>query len=108
MTRIATSWLVYRLTGSALLLGVISFAGQVPTFVLGPFAGVWVDRWDRHRTLVVTQILSMVQSFALAGLALARVINMQEIIWLSVGQGLINAFDIPARQSFVVEMIEGR
>ena len=108
MTKIATSWLVYRLTGSAWLLGVTGFAGQIPTFVLGPFAGVWVDRWDRHRTLVVTQILSMVQSFALAGLALAKIITMQEIIWLSIAQGLINAFDIPARQSFVVEMIEGR
>src|SRR5690242_16394831 len=71
MTRIATSWLVYRLTGSALLLGVVGFAGQIPTFLMGPFAGVWVDRWNRHRTLVVTQILSMLQSFALAGLALA-------------------------------------
>src|SRR5438874_10585841 len=73
MTRIATSWLVYRLTGSPVLLGVVGFAGQIPTFILGPFAGVWVDRWDRHRTLVVTQILSMLQSFALAGLALGGV-----------------------------------
>jgi MFS family permease len=56
MTRIATSWLVYRLTGSAALLGVVGFAGQIPAFVLGPIAGVWVDRWDRHRTIVVTQI----------------------------------------------------
>ena len=54
MTRIATSWLVYRLTGSAALLGIVSFAGQIPMFFLGPVAGVWVDRWDRHRTLVVT------------------------------------------------------
>src|SRR5437764_12736970 len=69
MTRIATSWLVYRLTGSAVLLGVVGFAGQIPTFVLAPFAGVWVDRWDRHRTLVVTRLLSMLQSFALAALA---------------------------------------
>src|SRR5437763_4798887 len=62
MTRLATSWLVYRLTGSAYLLGVVSFAGQVPTFILGPFAGVWVDRLDRRQVLIITQILSMIQS----------------------------------------------
>ncbi|HEX9082720.1 MAG TPA: MFS transporter, partial [Holophagaceae bacterium] len=66
MTRIATAWLVYRLTGSAFLLGLAGFASQIPTFLLGPFAGVWVDRLDRHRVLVVTQVLSMLQSFALA------------------------------------------
>ena len=71
MTRVATSWLVYRLTGSAFLLGLTSFASQIPILFLTPFAGVWVDRWDRHRTLVVTQILAMLQSFALAALALA-------------------------------------
>src|SRR5215469_11020030 len=71
MTRIATSWLIYRLTGSAVLLGVVGFAGQIPAFLLGPVAGVWVDRWSRHRTLIITQILSMLQSFALAWLALA-------------------------------------
>ena len=70
MTRIATGWLVYRLTGSAVLLGTVSFAGQVPAFFLAPLAGVLVDRWDRHRTLVVTQVVSMLQSFAIAGLAL--------------------------------------
>src|SRR3954453_14443093 len=69
MTRVATGWLVYRLTGSAVLLGTVSFAGQAPTFFLGPVAGVLVDRWDRHRTLVVTQIVSMLQSFAIAALA---------------------------------------
>jgi len=108
MTRIATSWLVYRLTGSALLLGMVGFAGQIPTFLLGPFAGAWVDRWNRHHTLVVTQVLSMLQSLALAGLALAHIITIRDVIWLSVAQGLINAFDMPARQSFVVEMVENR
>jgi MFS family permease len=108
MTRLATSWLVYRLTGSEVLLGVVGFAGQIPAFVLGPFAGVWVDRWDRRRTLVVTQILSMVQSFALAALALSNVITVQEVIWLAVFQGLINAFDMPARQAFVVQMVDRR
>jgi MFS family permease len=108
MTRIATSWLVYRLTGSALLLGMVGFAGQIPTFLLGPFAGAWVDRWNRHRTLVVTQVLSMVQSLALAALALTHVITIRHVILLSIAQGLINAFDMPARQSFVVEMVENR
>lgn len=108
MTRIATSWLVYRLTDSALLLGVASFAGQIPAFFLAPIAGVWVDRWNRHRTLVATQVLSMLQSFALAGLALSHVINIWWIVFLALTQGLINAFDMPARQAFVVEMIEER
>src|SRR5215467_6418010 len=66
LTRVATSWLVYRLTGSTLLLGIVGFAGQIPTFLLAPFAGVWVDRTNRHRVLVVTQVLAMLQSFALA------------------------------------------
>jgi MFS family permease len=108
MTRIATGWLVYRLTGSPFLLGLVGFAGQIPTFVLGPLAGVWVDRWDRHRTLVVTQVLSMVQSFALAALALANRITITDILWLSLAQGLINAFDMPARQAFVVQMVDRR
>lgn len=106
LTRVATSWLVYRLTKSALLLGVVGFAGQIPTFLLAPFAGVLVDRWNRHRILVITQILSMLQSLLLALLALTNIIAVWHIIILSIVQGLINAFDTPARQSFVVEMIE--
>jgi MFS family permease len=108
MTRIATSWLVYRLTGSALLLGLVGFAGQIPSFLLAPFAGVLIDRWNRHRLLVVTQALAMLQSAALAGLALAGVINIWHVLFLSLFQGVINAFDMPARQSFVVEMVEKR
>ena len=108
MTRVATSWLVYRLTGSAFLLGLTSFASQIPILFLTPFAGVWVDRWDRHRTLVVTQILAMLQSFALAALALGGIITVWEVIVLALMQGAINAFDMPARQSFVVQMIERR
>ncbi len=108
MTRIATSWLVYRLTGSAVLLGVVGFAGQIPALILGPVAGVWVDRWDRHRTLVATQVFSMLQSLALAGLTLAGVITTSQIIWLAVAQGVINAFDMPARQAFVIQMVENR
>ncbi len=108
MTRIATAWLVYRLTKSALLLGTVSFAGQIPTFLIAPFAGVWVDRLDRRQILVWTQTLSMVQSFMLAGLTLAHVITIPWILGLSVMQGLINAFDMPGRQSFMVQMIEAR
>lgn len=108
MTRVATAWLVYRLTRSPFLLGVTSFAGQAPLFFLGPFAGVWVDRWDRHRTLVVTQILSMLQSFALAALALTHVITIWEVILLMLFQGVVNSFDMPARQAFVVQMVDNR
>jgi MFS family permease len=108
MTRLATSWLVYRLTGSAFLLGIVGFAGQIPTFLLAPFAGVWVDRLNRRRVLVVTQILAMLQSFVLAVLTLTKHITIYEIIWLSMFQGMINAFDMPGRQAFLVEMVEDR
>jgi MFS family permease len=108
ITRIATGWLVYRLTGSALLLGVVGFCGQIPTLFLAPVAGVFVDRWDRHRVLIVTQALSMLQSLALAVLALAGIITVAEVLVLQVCQGAINAFDTPARQAFVVTMIEDR
>ena len=108
MTRLAMSWLVYRLTGSAVLLGVTGFASQIPAFVLGPIVGVWLDRWNRHRTIVVLQTISMVQSFALAALALSGAITVWEIVALSLVQGLVNAFEIPARQSFVVQMVEKR
>ena len=108
MTRIATSWLVYRLTGSAWMLGLIGFLGQIPTFLLGPFAGVWVDRWSRHRTLVWTQVFSMLQSFSLAILAFSGHIAIWHIALLSVVQGVINAFDTPARQAFMIEMVEDR
>ena len=107
MTRVATSWLVYRLTGSALLLGTVSFAGQIPTFLFAPFAGVLVDRLNRRKLLVWTQVLAGIQSLALAALTLARIITIHEIIALSIFQGLINAFDMPGRQSFLVQMVSG-
>lgn len=107
ITRVATSWLVYRLTGSAFLLGVVNFAGQIPNFILSPVAGVMADRWNLRRTLVITQILSMLQSFALAALAFSHVISVGHVIALSVFQGIVNAFDTPARQSFAVDMVEG-
>ncbi|HZB88239.1 MAG TPA: MFS transporter [Terracidiphilus sp.] len=108
MTRVATSWLVYRLTGSALMLGTVGFAGQIPTFLLAPFAGVLVDRIDRHKVLVWTQALAMVQSLALAALTLSHRITIGEVIALSAFQGVINAFDMPGRQSFMVKMVENR
>ncbi|HEV8128334.1 MAG TPA: MFS transporter, partial [Candidatus Eisenbacteria bacterium] len=108
ITRVATSWLVYRLTGSAWTLGVVGFAGQFPTFLLAPVAGVWVDRWNRHRLLVVTQVLAAIQSGVLAWLALSGIITVGHVLALSVFQGVINAFDMPARQSFIVDMIGSR
>jgi MFS family permease len=108
MTRVATSWLVYRMTHSALLLGIVSFAGQIVSFLLGPFAGVWVERLDRRKLLVWTQAAGAVQSLALAALTLARVINLWEIIALTAMQGVINAFDMPGRQSFLVQMVDYR
>jgi MFS family permease len=108
ITRVATAWLVYRLTHSGVLLGIVSFAGQIPTFLVAPVAGVLVDRWNRHRVLVVTQALAALQSALLAVLALTGTIAVWHILVLAVFQGCINAFDVPARQSFVVEMIEDR
>jgi MFS family permease len=108
MTRVATGWLVYRLTGSALLLGTVSFAGQIPSFLLAPVAGVWVDRLDRRQVLVWTQALSMVQSLTLAALTLSGHITIPALLALSVMQGCINAFDMPGRQSFMVKMVDDR
>lgn len=108
MTRIATSWLVYRLTKSSLLLGTVSFAGQIPTFLLAPLAGVIVDRMNRRNVLIWTQALAMVQSLLLAALTLSHRINIHEVLILSACQGVINAFDMPGRQSFMVQMVEDR
>jgi MFS family permease len=108
MTRLATTWLVYRLTHSALLLGIVTFAGQIVSFALGPFAGVWVERLDRRKLLIWTQAAAAIQSLAMAALTLAHVITLWEIIVLTALQGLINAFDMPARQSFLIQMIEDR
>ncbi|MBZ5674473.1 MAG: MFS transporter [Acidobacteriia bacterium] len=108
MTRLAMSWIVYQLTDSAFLLGLTSFVGQIPAFFVAPIAGVWLDRWNRHRVLVITQVLAMIQSLALAILAFTGWINLWWVIGLALMQGLINAFDMPARQAFVIEMIEER
>ena len=108
ITRVATSWLVYRLTGSELLLGIVGFCGQIPTLLLAPYAGVIVDRSDRRRILVWTQVLSLLQSAALAVLTLGGWVTVTQILVLQVMQGLINAFDTPARQSMVVDMVGNR
>jgi MFS family permease len=108
ITRVAIGWLVYRLTGSAFMLGLVSFVGLVPTFLLTPLGGVVADRWNRHRILVCTQVILMMTSLALAYFALRGTIAVPHVIVLSALQGLCNAFDIPARQAFVVDMVEGR
>lgn len=106
MTRIASSWLVYRLTQSALLLGVVAFTSQILSFALGPIAGVWVERLDRRRLLVITQVAAAAQSLAMAALTFAHAVNIWNILALSALQGLINAFDMPARQSFLVQTVD--
>jgi MFS family permease len=108
MQLIALNWLVYRLTHSAVLLGVVGFSSRIPTFVFASFAGVLADRWNRHHALVVTQTLSTVQALILAALVLTETISIWHVIVLSLCLGFINAFDIPIRQSFVVDMIERR
>ena len=108
ITRLASSWLVYRLTGSEFLLGLVAFLGQIPALVISPIAGVYIDRWNRHRVLVITQALSMCQSAALAVLTLSGYITVTDILILQLLQGMVNAFDTPARQSFVVQMVEDR
>lgn len=108
MTRLAISWLVYHMTHSALLLGIVSFSGQIVSFLLGPLAGVWVERLDRRKLLLWTQAAAALQSLALAALTLAHVLTLWQIIALSALQGLINAFDTPGRQSFLVQMVEDR
>ena len=106
MQRIAMPWLVYHMTGSALLLGVVGFAGQIPTFLLSPVAGVLTDRWSRYRVLLVTQIISLIQAFVLARLCLLGIIQIWHIVVLSIILGCINAFDVPARHSFIIDMVE--
>jgi MFS family permease len=108
MQQIAMSWLVYRLTNSAFFLGLIGFSSQICSFIFSPFAGVLSDRWNRHRILVATQSLAMVQAFILAALTLTGVIAVHHLIILAFFLGFVNAFDMPTRQAFVVEMVEKR
>ena len=106
--QIAVSWLVYRMTNSVFLLGLVGFVSQFPTFVITPFAGVWSDRFNRHKILVLTQTLSLIQALALAILVLSGAITVWQIILLSLFIGCVNAIDMPNRQSFVIHMIDDR
>ena len=105
MDNIAEAWLVYRLTGSSLLLGAVAFAGQIPVFLFAAVGGMAADRWDRRRIVIVTQTLSMVLALALAFLTLTGRVTVDEVIVLAALMGVVNAFDIPTRQAFVVEMV---
>jgi MFS family permease len=108
MQQVAVSWLVYRLTGSALLLGVTGFASQFPTFLMAPVAGVMVDRWNKQRLFLITQLCAMLQSVLLAGFVLAGIIRVWQIIAFSAFLGVVNAFDIPVRQALVIDLVEER
>lgn len=106
MQQLALGWLAYDLTNSAFLLGLIGFAGMIPTLAVSPIAGVFSDRWNRYHILLATQSLAMLQAFLLAVLTLTGAIRYEYIVALAIFLGIVNAFDIPARQSFVVEIVE--
>lgn len=108
VTRFAIPYHAYQLTHSAFMLGLVAFCAQIPTAAIAPFAGVLIDRWDRHRTIVVTQIFAALQSLALAIFALTGAMTITALILLGAVQGVINAFDMPARQSFVRQMVDDR
>jgi MFS family permease len=106
MQQVAISWLVYRMTGSAFMLGLVGFVGMIPTFVFTPLAGVFADRHDRRTMLMITQALSMCEAIALTFLVFSHQIQVWHIIALSAFIGIVNSFDIPIRQAFTVEMID--
>src|SRR5580704_5633389 len=105
MQTVAQSWLVYRMTGSTLLLGTVGFASQIPVFLVAPIGGIVADRWNRQRVVIATQVSSMILAFILAFLTLTNRIQVWEIIVLAAGLGVVNAFDIPARQAFLIDMV---
>jgi MFS family permease len=105
MQTIAQTWLIYRLTGSAVLLGLLGFVSQIPIFLLSPIGGLAADRWPRRRVVIATQAASMLLAFVLAALTLTGRIRIWEILVLATLLGTVNAFDVPARQSFVIEMV---
>ncbi len=105
MQTVAQSWLVYRLTGSSLLLGSVGFASQIPVFLASPLGGIVADRYSRHRVVIAAQTASMVLACILAVLTLTHTVTIQEIFVLAALLGIVNAFDLPARQSFLVEMV---
>ena len=105
MDNISEAWLVYRLTGSSLLLGTVAFAGQIPVFLLAPIGGMVADRWNRQRVVIATQASSMVLAGILAVLTLTGRVKVWEVVVLAALMGAVNAFDIPARQAFLVDMV---
>ena len=105
MDNVAEAWLVYRLTGSSLLLGAVAFAGQIPVFLMSPVGGMVADRFNRRKVVIATQVASMIFAFILAMLTLTKRVTVSEVIVLAALMGVVNAFDIPARQSFLVEMV---
>jgi MFS family permease len=105
MDQVAESWLVYRLTGSSLLLGTVAFAGQIPVFLLAPIGGIVADRFNRQRVLVATQSSMMVLALSLAALTLTHVVQVWHVILLATLMGVVNAFDIPTRQAFLLDMV---
>jgi len=107
MQQVAVSWLVYRLTASPLILGIVAFGSQIPTLLMAPLAGALADRWSRYRMVVVAQSLAMLQALTLAALVLGGVVQVWHLIALSVVLGVINGLDIPARQSLLVRMVDG-
>jgi MFS family permease len=108
MQQVAMIWLVYRLSNSEFLLGLVAFCSQIPSFFLAPVAGVYTDRWNLHRTILLTQSLAMCQAMILAVLTLTGTVAVWQVLALSVCLGLITAFDVPARQAFLIQMVEGR
>jgi MFS family permease len=105
MQSVAQSWLVYRLSGSSLLLGSVGFAGQFPVLLAAPIGGIVADRYDRRKVVIGTQLSSMLLALVLAVLTITNTVTIKEIFVLAVLLGIVNAFDVPARQSFLVEMV---
>src|SRR5215831_3834552 len=105
MDQVAESWLVYRLTGSALLLGTVAFASQIPVFLLAPIGGALADRLDRRKILICTQSSMMLLTFILAWLTLSHRVHIWQVVTLAALTGVVNAIDLPARQAFVVDMV---
>lgn len=108
MQQTAMAWLVYRLTGSAWWLGIISFASKIPAFIVSPLTGVLSDRWNQHRALIITQVLAMLQALALAALALLGLIQIWQLIVLGIVLGVVSAFDMTIRQAFLLQMVTQR
>lgn len=111
MQRATMSWFVYRITGSAFLIGVMSFLSMVPSIVISPFAGQWGDRWHRHYIIILTQTAAFLQAAALALVVLNQVVHsgfILPLIVLSLMQGVIDAVDSPVRQSFVFDLVESK